>query len=87
MGFTFCAGYKVNDMFSFEAGYGYSEGELDQAGAVEDDAQAYYVQAKITLAPGVYIVPEIGVIDELNDSTGAEQSDTLYYGAKWQINF
>lgn len=83
MGFIIAAGFKVNDMFAFEAGYGYNEAELDVTGATEDEVQAYYVQSTITLAPGVFITPEIGMIDF--EETG--QEELLYYGAKWQINF
>ncbi|HCY85906.1 MAG TPA: hypothetical protein DHV36_12295 [Desulfobacteraceae bacterium] len=86
-GYTLIAGYKLNDMIKLEAGYGYTESELDQSGSKEDDASAYYLQAKITMAPGVYVIPEIGKIDEGEDSTGAEEGDTTYYGAKWQISF
>ncbi|MBT4027163.1 hypothetical protein [Desulfobacula sp.] len=86
-GCTLIAGYKLNEMVSFEAGYGYTESELDQAASRKDDASQYYLQAKITLAQGVYVYPEIGKLDQGQDNTGAEQGDTTYFGAKWQINF
>ncbi|MCP4020557.1 MAG: hypothetical protein GY729_01835 [Desulfobacteraceae bacterium] len=86
-GFLFVIGAKLNDMFSFEAGYGWSEAELDMAGGQEDDCQSYYVQSTITFAPGVFIVPEIGVMDQKQNAAGAEEADTVYYGLKWQINF
>jgi hypothetical protein len=47
--------------------------------------QTYYVQSTITLAPGVFITPEIGMFDGKED--GAGNFETMYYGAKWQINF
>ena len=83
LGFILVAGYKLNDMFSFEAGYGYIETEYDEAGADEDEAASYYMQSTITLAPGVYVIPEIGVQD--GEEAGEEKN--TYYGAKWQINF
>ncbi|MCP4021543.1 MAG: porin [Desulfobacteraceae bacterium] len=86
-GFIFVVGAKLNDMFSFEAGYGWAEAELDSAGSNEDDAQSYYVQSTITFVPGVFIVPEIGVVDEKQDAAGVEEAETVYYGLKWQINF
>jgi len=46
-----------------------------------------YVQAVITMGKGCYIIPEIGVVDLGDDTAGAEEGDTTYYGAKWQINF
>jgi hypothetical protein len=81
MGFLLVANFKANDMFTFEAGYGYTETELDNQN--EDKQQAYYANATITLAPGVFIVPEVGFYD--GDESGDDE--TLYYGAKWQINF
>ncbi len=83
LGLLLVAGYKLNDMFTFEAGYGFAETELDKAGEPEDQAQTYYIQSTITLAPGVYVIPEIGVID--GEENGDEE--ITYYGAKWQINF
>lgn len=85
-GYILVAGYKFNDMFKMEAGYGYEESERD--GAVsEDDSQAYYIQGKVTMAPGVYMTPEIGVTDLGHDGSNNEESETLYYGIKWQISF
>jgi hypothetical protein len=85
LGFLIAAGFKANDMFAFEAGYGYLEVE-EMGGALDDnEVQTYYVQSTITLAPGVFITPEIGMFDGKEDGTG--NFETLYYGAKWQINF
>jgi hypothetical protein len=77
------AAYKVNDMFGLELGYGYAQTELDVANSVENENKTYYLQAPITMAPGVFVVPEVGVIDqeEIN------QNEVTYFGAKWQINF
>ncbi|MCG8635946.1 MAG: hypothetical protein MI863_19095 [Desulfobacterales bacterium] len=82
-GFILVGAYTVNDMFKLEAGYGYANTELDQAGAQEDEVATYYLQSVITLAPGVMVIPEIGMID------GEESGDIerTYFGAKWQINF
>ena len=79
------AGFKLNDMFSFEAGYGYAEAERNGGAGSDNEVQAYYVQSTITLAPGVFITPEIGKFDGKED--GAGTFETVYYGAKWQINF
>lgn len=87
LGFALAAGFKMSDMVKFEAGYSHLAHELDQSGADEDDTQAYYLQAALTLAKGVYIIPEIGVIDGLDDAAGNDEGETTYFGAKWQINF
>ncbi len=83
MGYVFSAGFKANDMFSFEAGYGHAATEYDTAGSTEDEVESYYLQSTITLAKGVTITPEIGRIDFKE----AGQRDDRYFGAKWQINF
>jgi len=83
LGFRICAAYKVNDMFGLEIGYGFQQTELDEANSIENESESYYVQAPITMAPGVFVVPEVGVV---NYKEGTED-DTTYFGAKWQINF
>ena len=82
-GAMIAGGFVVNDMFTVEAGYGFVETEYDIVGSTKDKAQAYYVQSVITLAPGVMVIPEVGVFD--GDENG--DSETTYFGAKWQINF
>ena len=98
-GFAIAAGIKVNDMISFEAGYGWAESDLDSRPtgwgnvALEDDIASYYIQAKINAAKGVTITPEIGKVDAKESGMrqrGAvmqDEGDTVYYGIHWQINF
>lgn len=76
----------LNEIFEFEAGYGYVD--LDYGDAVlygddTDKVQTYYLNMPITLAVGFQIVPEIGVVDYYE--TG--QDEVTYCGAKWQIEF
>ena len=85
-GFLVVVGFSANEMMRFEAGYGQASFDLDDA-AEEDEVSAMYVQAKITFAKGVFIVPEIGKIDYRDDNTGADEGDTFYYGLQWQIRF
>lgn len=86
-GMLLVLGYTLNDMFSFEAGFGHVQSELDMAGVAEAKSESYYLQCTITLAPGVMAVPEIGRIDKMSDSSGARVEDTHYAGVKWQIDF
>ena len=81
IGFMLVAGYKINETFTVEAGYGYNQTELDDND--EDESATYYINTTIHLAPGVFVVPEIGVLD--GDEDG--DTETIYYGMKWQINF
>ncbi|MDA3918520.1 MAG: hypothetical protein PF690_16315 [Deltaproteobacteria bacterium] len=82
-GYVLVVGGKINDMFSVEAGYGSAEQELNSSTTGEDEVSAYYLNSTITLAPGVFVVPEIGMIDAEEDG----QTELTYFGAKWQINF
>jgi len=81
-GYLLVGGYTINDMFTVEAGYAYAETDLDLSTA-EDEVSTYYLQSVITLAPGVMVIPEIGMIDGQEDG----DTETTYLGAKWQINF
>ena len=82
LGYLLVIGGKINDMFSVEFGYAGLSAELDGA-LIDEDSETYYAQATIHLAPGVFVVPEVGVTDY--DGT-LDQKET-YFGAKWQINF
>ncbi len=81
------AGVKVNETVAVEAGYGYTEAELDIVNSQEDAITSLYLQTSLTLAPGVSVVPEIGLIDWEKNAAGVDQGETFYYGAKWQIDF
>jgi hypothetical protein len=86
MGYMVVASFKASDMFSLEAGYGYAENDYG-TGASDDEVSSAYLQSTVTLAPGVFFVPEVGYIDYDEDPLGATEPETLYYGVKWQINF
>ena len=77
------AGYKIREGLYLEAGYGYVSTELDISGSEKDDANTYYLQSTIFLAPGVFLTPEVGRIDMKQ----ADQPVATYFGIKWQINF
>jgi len=83
IGYALVANYKASDMFTFEVGVGGVKTELDQTSSTKDDVIQYYLQSVITLAPGVTVTPEIGVVDFRQNT----QSDNTYLAAKWQINF
>jgi hypothetical protein len=84
-------GFKASDMFTIEGGYGHIASEIDVSGVkTEDTAFSYYINATVNLAPGVFIVPEFGKVsnDEIKTAgVATKQSETTYFGAKWQINF
>jgi hypothetical protein len=81
------AGFKFTDQLTFEAGVGYRKDESDFADEDEDETTAAYLQAVISLAPGVWIIPEVGMYDYNDDLDGDDEGDEFYLGAKWQIDF
>jgi hypothetical protein len=79
-------GLQFTPTLKFEAGFGYRLDDPDIAGVDELEAWEAYLQAVITLAPGVYLIPEVGYIDFMevdSDDLGTQ----WYAGAKWQIDF
>ncbi|WP_319523174.1 hypothetical protein [uncultured Desulfosarcina sp.] len=84
-GYLAVLGFNASEMFTIEAGYGFQEYELDEAGSKASNIEQYYVNCTINIAPGFFIVPEVGKVNfEFDDADGG---DYTYYGAKWQINF
>jgi len=81
LGVEVVAAYMINEMVSLEAGYGYMKTEYDTNNADKEDVASYYLQAPITLASGVFVIPEVGMVDY------QDQDEIAYFGAKWQINF
>ena len=92
LGYVGVVGFKLSDTVEFEAGYGRVSCETDvNAIKTEGEQTLYYVQAQITLAKGMMIIPEIGNVDygdtKVTNQTDVKNGDTSWYGAKWQINF
>jgi len=88
------AGFKISDALTVEAGGGFASYDRDNedesiADVLDRDADAtdwsVYGNASITLAPGFFVVPELGFRDREDD--GTNNKDVFYVGAKWQINF
>lgn len=89
-GFAAVLGYKFNDMFTLEGTYGYIKSEEDIDGDYEDDAQAYGLTAKITVAPGVYLIPEFVVLDGKDITDAGQSTDEgkiTNIGMVWRIDF
>ena len=87
-GYLAVIGFTLNEMLTFEAGYGHEEGETDTVTSITDETSQIYLNATINIAPGFFIVPEIGMIQTESDEVGVTaEPETTYFGAKWQINF
>jgi len=76
------AGYEIRKGLSLEAGYGYTQTELDASGEEKQYANTWYANSTIFLAEGVFITPEVG-----GCQTKGDGMDLFYFGAKWQVNF
>jgi hypothetical protein len=80
-------GFAATSNLKFEAGAGYRNDDPDTPGSDNDDFWQGYLQAVVTLAPGVYLVPEVGYQDFMDSAAGDDQGYDWYAGAKWQIDF
>ncbi len=91
-------GYSPTESLTLEAGVGYIGSKSDsyqvdptRSVKFKNNYLEYYLQAAITMASGVYLIPEVGLRDygDLEgDVEGKVDLGSLWYaGAKWQINF
>jgi hypothetical protein len=84
-------GFNISEMWTIEAGAGYMEAEDDIDGAEGENVIQVYLNTTANIAPGFFIVPEIGYATydyEKDPTTGLDPNPkVLYVGAKWQINF
>jgi hypothetical protein len=84
------AGMKVSDMLSFELGGGYMVNDPnDSPNDFDEKTKQYsvYLNSTIALAPGVFIIPEVGMLAFGNTPEDEDQGSQFYLGGKWQINF
>jgi hypothetical protein len=54
--------------------------------SLKDDSWIVNVPKVITLAPGIFFIPEVGYY-YMDNVTGKDQGDQWYVGIKWQIDF
>jgi hypothetical protein len=87
-------GFNLSEAWTIEAGYGYQYAELDVDGPAGDGESVWqaYLNATIDIAPGFFIVPEVGYasydyVDGRFAGQGDPNPNIFYAGAKWQINF
>jgi len=83
-------GWKINDMLTLEGSYAMLNSEQDTTANNEDDVMVWGLLAKITLAPGVYIIPEFVFQDNkdvVTDGVTTDQGDATIFGVFWMINF
>lgn len=83
------AGFKLSDMVTFEVGAGMTDVDIDNSDVDSFNPWAMYAQAVIQLAPGVWVIPEVGYFDydEVDIFDNEDLPKIFYLGAKWQIDF
>jgi hypothetical protein len=81
------AGLNFTPEMKFEVGAGYRADDPDVNGIDKDEMWQIYGQVVLTLAPGVYLVPEAGYLDKMDNFQGNDEGYQWYAGAKWQIDF
>jgi hypothetical protein len=91
LGGVVALGYKVNDTFTVEGSYGKLKAEQDTTLKNEDDAQVFGLMAKITVAPGVFIIPEFIYQDNMDNTidgvSNDDEGNATVFGVFWMINF
>lgn len=86
-GILLSTGYQISNSVRLEAGYNYLEAHGDDQKLHGEDVSHVYFRSRVNLAPGIYVVPEIGRVNETEDRQGIRQEKITYCGAKWEINF
>jgi hypothetical protein len=81
------AGLNFTPELKFEVGGGYRADDPDLDDVDKDEMWQIYGQVVLTLAPGVYLVPEAGYLDKMDSFAGDDEGYQWYAGAKWQIDF
>jgi hypothetical protein len=85
LGYLAVIGFSPSEMLTIEAGYGHEEAEVDDSNNTTE-ADQYYLNCTVNIAPGFFIVPEVGMI-KTQDDVSVPEPEVFYWGAKWQINF
>ena len=83
-------GWKINDMLTLEGSYATLAAEQDTDLNNEDDVMVWGFLAQITMAPGVYIIPEIIFQDNKDVTTNGvttDRGDATIFGVFWRIDF
>jgi hypothetical protein len=92
---TFVVGMRINPMIGVEAGFGYSKAERDNnvafGGAnAEQTGMLFCLQAPITLAKGVQLIPELGYLDRGDLEVGPtdiDQGRLTYFDINFRVDF
>lgn len=79
-------GYQLNDNSKVTAGASFTMSESDEF-EQEDTAMALFGQFNHKLGNRFMIIPEVGLLDAMEDSDNNEQGSMLYFGTQLRIDF
>jgi len=79
-------GYTINEKTALKTGFGYNGSDRDDLDEADGASTAFF-QTIHTLAKGVVVIPEVGIIDDMEDGMGKKEGARTYFGAKLQMNF
>jgi hypothetical protein len=78
--------YQMGEKTCLTAGSGFSGTDRDDY-TDPDTAMTAYLNAKIKLHPKMFIMPEVGMIDEMEDKMGNVEGSRMYFGLNLQADF
>ena len=86
------AGYTITPMFKANLGAGYANTQASRLASglspkKHDDKLQAFVNFPITIAKGVFVVPEVTYRDLLFAADGTRRQKDYIYGAKWEFDF
>lgn len=79
-------GYNLDEKKMIVAGLGFVTSNRDDF-KQEDSAMSAFAQLNYKLNNNVSIIPEVGIIDNMEDCNGDVEGAVYYLGTKFQINF
>lgn len=85
-GYIVVLGFEATESTIVETGMGYIVHKLDGA-VTDDETLSAYINLQYHVNDMFYVVPEIGIVDYMEDNAGTEEGKKVYAGIKWQIDF
>lgn len=85
-GYIVVLGFEATESTIFETGIGYIVHNLDGA-VTKDETFSAYINLQYHVNDMFYVVPEIGIVNYMEDNAGTEEGKKTYAGVKWQIDF
>lgn len=86
LGFNVGCGYRMSNENNIELGWGYVEHEM-KGSSKSDESMCVYLNISCLVMNSLYIVPEIGYVDYMDDFGGKAEGSLFYCGVKTQLDF